>query len=80
MVKLLRIQAVAGGGFLWVKDANVRHEEIFAGLERTFKLGARRRLRVGVYGVLANSNISNTNTAFRFSLDVIDTWDSDWSF
>ncbi len=80
LVKLLRIQAVAGGGFLWVKDANVRHEEIFAGLERTFKLGARRRLRLGVYGVLANSNIANSTTGIKFYIDVIDTWSKDWSF
>jgi len=80
LVKLLRIQAVAGGGFLWVQDSKVRHEEVFAGLERTFKLGARRRLRLGVYGVLANSNIAKTNTAFRFYVAVIDTWDKNWQF
>jgi len=80
LVKLLRIQAVAGGGLLWVQDAKIRHEEVFAGLERTFKLGARRRLRLGAYGVLANSNITKTRTAFRFYIAVIDTWDKDWSF
>lgn len=80
LVKMLRVQAVAGAGFLWVEDSKIRYEEIFAGLERTFKLGARRRLRLGVYGVLANSNIANTNTAIRFYVDVIDTWRKDWNF
>ena len=80
LVKKLRVQAVAGAGFLWVSDGAVRHEEILAGLERTFKLGARRRLRLGVFGVLANSNIGNTNTAIRFYVDVIDTWKKNWNF
>ncbi len=80
IVKLSRIKAVAGGGFLWVKDSNIAYQELFAGLERTFKLGARRRLRFGVYGVLANSNFSSFDSAFKFSIDVIDTLDKDWSF
>lgn len=79
-VKKLRIQAVAGGGILWVQDAKVRHEELFAGIERTFKLGARRRLRLGIYGVVANSSFTSADSGFRFYIDVIDTWDKDWSF
>ena len=79
-VKDLRIQTIAGAGFLYVQDGNVRHEEIFAGLERSFKLGARRRLRVGIYGVVANSSIQKPTSGFRFYIDLIDTWSKDWSF
>ena len=80
LIKKLRVQAVAGGGFLWVNDTKVRHEEIFAGLERTFKLGARRRLRLGLYGVVGNSSITKPDAGFRFYIDIIDTWAKDWSF
>ena len=80
LVKKLRIQAVAGGGFVWVQDSNVRHEELFAGIERTFKLGARRRLRVGLYGVVGNSSFTKADSGFRFYIDVIDTWAKDWRF
>ncbi len=80
LIKKTKVQVVAGGGFLWVKDTNFHHEELFAGLERTFKLGKRRRLRVGLYGVLAESTISQPNTSFKISLDVIDTWKKNWSF
>ena len=80
LLKKTRIRTVVGGGFLYVKENKFRHEEIFLGLERVFKLGARRRLRVGVYGVLANSNISKTDTNWKISLDIIDTWKRDWSF
>ena len=80
LVKKTNVRVVAGGGALWVKENNYRHEEIFAGLERVFKLGARRRLRLGVYGVLSNSNVTKSDATFKISIDIIDTWKRDWSF
>ena len=80
LIKLLRLRAVAGAGVLWTEDDNYRHEEIFAGVERIFKIGVRRRLRIGVFGVLANSNHTGINTGFKVSFDIIDTWKKDWSY
>ncbi len=80
LIRKTRVQVVAGAGFLWVNENQFRHEEVFAGLERVFKIGPRRRLRLGVYGVLANSNISGPKTGYKFSLDIIDTWKRNWSF
>ena len=80
LIKKLRIQAVAGGGILWLEDGNLRHEELFAGIERTFKLGARRRLRIAVYGTVANSNFKAPSTGIGFHVDVLDTWSRDWNF
>jgi len=79
-VKKLRIRAVAGGGFLWVRESDYRHAEIFVGVERTFKLGARRRLRIGTYGVFAESNHTQPKPDFKISLDLIDTWKKNWDF
>ncbi len=80
VVKELGIRLVVGGGFLWMQQNNYRHEELFAGIERTFKLGPRRRLRLGVYGVGANNNQTMFNKGIKFSLDIIDTWKRDWSY
>ena len=80
LVKLTKVRVVAGGGMLWVQDNNFRHQELVAGLERVFRLGARRRLKVGVYGVLAKSRGSKTDTGFKIAFDVIDTWDQNWNF
>ena len=80
LVKKSRIEVVAGGGFLFLDEGNFRQEEAFAGIERVFKLGARRRLRVGLYGVVGNSSDAPRAEAFKFSLDIIDTWKRDWSF
>jgi hypothetical protein len=80
LVKKLKIRTVAGAGVMWIKENNYRHEEIFGGLERIFKLGARRRLRLGVYGVLGQSNFAPPKTDFKISFDIIDTWKRDWSY
>lgn len=80
LLKKTRIQVVAGGGFLWVDDDNYNYQELFTGVERTFKLGVRRRLRVGLFGVVANSSIGSFTPSYKISLDVIDTWKQNWSF
>lgn len=80
LIKKLRLRMVAGAGFLYVKESNYRHQELFLGTERVFKLGARRRLRIGLYSVLAKSNQTDVNTDFKISFDIIDTWKRDWSY
>lgn len=80
LLKKTRIKAVAGGGFLWLKDNDYRHQEVFVGVERVFKIGPRRRLRVGLFGVAADANNRKPDTSFKISFDLIDIWKRDWSF
>jgi hypothetical protein len=80
LIRKTNIHFVAGGGLMYIQENNFRHEELFAGIERVFKLGARRRLRVGLYGVVSNGNYTATDAAYKISFDVIDTWQKDWSF
>ena len=80
LIKKTNIRLVAGAGFLWAQEGNLRHEEIFAGVERVFKLGARRRMRLGLYAVLANGNYREPGPAYKISIDIIDTWKKNWSY
>ena len=80
LLKKTRIKTVAGGGVLWLKDGDYRHQEVFAGIERVFKVGPRRRLRVGLFGVLADANNRKPDTSFKISFDLIDVWKRDWSY
>jgi len=80
LIKLTRIEVVAGGGLMYLSDNNYRHQEAFAGIERVFKLGARRRLRLGVYGVVGDSNFTERTQQIKVSFDIIDTWKRDWNF
>ncbi len=80
LVKKLKLRAVAGASFMWVQDSNYRHEELLAGIERVIKIGPRRRLKLGAYGVLANSNKTPSTLGIKLAIDIIDTWQKDWSF
>jgi hypothetical protein len=80
LVKKLRLRTVVGGGVMWVRDNKFRHGEIFGGVERIFKVGPRRRLKLGAYGVLAESNFATPQAGWKFSIDLIDTWKRDWSY
>lgn len=80
LVKKLKLRTVAGAGAMWVRESDFRHEEIFGGVERIFKLGARRRLKIGLHGVLAQSNYFPLKTDWKISFDIIDTWKREWSY
>jgi hypothetical protein len=80
LIKKTKLRTVGGAGFMWIKENNYRYEEIFGGVERIFKLGARRRLRIGVYGVLSQSNFSRPQTGYKISFDIIDTWKREWNY
>jgi hypothetical protein len=75
-----RTQVYVRAVFMWIKESNFRQEELYGGVERIFKLGARRRLKIGVYGVFAQSNVDPPKADWKISFDVIDTWKRDWSY
>jgi hypothetical protein len=79
-VKKLGLSIVGGAGILWVKESNFRHEEVFGGVERIFKLGPRRRLRIGFIGVLAESNRTQITSDWKVSFEIMDTWSKTWSY
>lgn len=80
LLRKTRIKTVVGGGLLYLPEDNYRYQEVFAGIERVFKIGARRRLRLGGYAVLGDANDGRARTSFKISFDLIDLWKRDWSF
>jgi hypothetical protein len=80
LLKKTRIKTIAGVGALWLPSEKFRYQEAFVGIERVFKVGARRRLKIGTYAVLGDDNNGRANTSFKVSFDIIDLWKKDWSF
>ncbi len=80
LLKKSRISVFGGAGFMWANEDNFNHTEFFVGLERVFKLSARRRMRLGISSVFAKSNnIERRVSPIKISLEFIDTWKEDWS-
>jgi hypothetical protein len=78
-MKKTRIGLVAGAGILYVKEHNWLHYEAVAGLERNFKI-SRRRLRVGVYGVLSDGNQIPVRGTWKVSFALLDDRSMKWNF
>lgn len=78
-MKKTRVGLVFGGGALYVKEHDWLHYEVLAGLERNFKL-SRRRLRVGLYGVLSTGNKSVPRFDYKISFAILDDRSMKWNF
>lgn len=78
-MKKTRIKSVVGGGYLWVPEHNYQYWEMFAGLERDFKL-FKRRLRIGLYGVFSDTNFTPPKGEFKISFSLLDERDMKYNF
>lgn len=79
LIKKTRIQTVFGGGMLYMTDRKYQYAEIFAGIERTFRI-ARRRFRFGIYGVAAEANQAKPKYGIKFSLEEFNHRENRWRF
>jgi hypothetical protein len=77
--KKTRVGFVVGGGAMYVKEYDWQHYELLAGLERNFKMG-RRRLRIGLYGVVSDGNQIAPTTDWKISFAVLDDRSMKWNF
>lgn len=78
-MKKTRIGLVLGAGSLYVQEYDWLHYEVLAGIERNFKL-TKRRLRIGVYGVLSGGNHITPTPSFKISFAVLDNRNMKWNF
>jgi len=78
-MKKTGIGLVLGGGALYIPEFNWQHFEILAGLERNFKF-SKRRLRVGIYGVLSDGNKIDPTPDWKISFAVLNNRNLKWNF
>lgn len=78
-MKKTRIGMVLGAGALYVPEFNWQHFEILVGLERNFKF-SKRRLRVGIYGVLSDGNKIAPTPGWKVSFAVLNNRNLKWNF
>lgn len=73
------INTTAGAGLLYVPDQNYQYSELYAGINRVFKLG-KARFRLGAYYVTSQSNQFGFDSGFKFSLEPYNRNKNTWSF
>ncbi|MEN8927292.1 MAG: DUF5686 and carboxypeptidase regulatory-like domain-containing protein [Flavobacteriales bacterium] len=79
LIKRLGIHTVAGTSGLLIPQYNYRYVEIFAGVERSFKV-SRTRFKLGVYFVEATSNFNSIEPRIKFGINFYNYRNDDWGF
>lgn len=79
-MKKLKLQEVAGGGFLFTKERALRYFEVFAGLERVLKwpFNPLARVKLGVYVVGSAANKFNNPVQVKIGLTTWDRFKNKW--
>ena len=79
-LKKLRIQEVAGGGFLIAPERDLQYAELFAGIERVFKwpFNPLTRFKLGVYVVGSVANQFKNPVQFKIGLTSWDRFRNRW--
>ncbi len=78
-MKKTGIGLVFGAGALYVTEYQWQHYEILGGLERNFKF-SKRRLRIGIYGVVSDGNHIKPTATWKISFAVLDDRSMKWNF
>lgn len=78
-MKKTRIGLVLGTGYLYIPEFDWQHYEAILGLERNFKL-SKRRLRIGIYGVLSGGNHIKPTPTWKISFAILDNRNMKWNF
>ncbi|MFN8289975.1 MAG: DUF5686 and carboxypeptidase regulatory-like domain-containing protein [Chitinophagaceae bacterium] len=78
--KKLKLQEIAGGGFLIAPERDLRYAEFFAGIERVFKwpFNPLTRVKLGVYVVTSVANKFNNPVQFKIGLTTWDRFRNRW--
>ena len=74
LLKKLQLREIAGSGFLYAPERNLRYFELFTGIERVFKapFNIPTKFKLGVYGVSSFANSFSNPIQFKIG---ITTWD-----
>ena len=79
LLNRLKISIAGGAGFLLMDENNFRHAEIFAGLEKTFRI-KKQLFRIGVFAVTADDNLSNARLTWKVGVNFFNPFSGKWDY
>jgi hypothetical protein len=77
VIRWLRLSLAAGGGVLLLQQDNFRHAEIFAGIERQFRIKTQL-FRIGCYAVTADNKLQGAHFNWKFGISFYDKYSGRW--
>ena len=79
ILKKLNIIEVAGVGMLATTERKLRYGEVFFGVEKVIRVW-KERLKIGLFVVMADSNLFNYPTQFKFTIESYDNTTNKWPY
>jgi len=75
----LKLQETVGGSFLAIPDADFVQAELYAGLERQFRI-KKQLFKVGFYAVTAASSLDKMQFTYKFGINFYDSFYKKWDY
>jgi len=79
LIRRLKMGLAVGGGTLNIPDSDFYHGEVYAGVEKSFRI-KKQLLRAGVYAVVADNTFENPAPTYKVGLTFYDTFTRKWGY
>lgn len=79
LISKLKISPAAGAGALLMTENNFKHIEVFAGIERRFRI-RKELFRIGIYAVTADNTLSKPTITYKVGLNFFNTYSQKWDY
>lgn len=79
VINKLKLQLVAGAAALFIQEDDYAHVELYAGIERIFKI-KRQLFKLGTFYVVRSNGEPSVNLNFKFGFDFFNSFTNSWSY
>jgi len=79
LVNKTKIELAAGSGVLLIPDSDFAHIELFAGIEKVFRI-KEQLFRIGAYAVGADNTASSADLTYKFGISFFNPFTKSWDY